>query len=164
MDDRQRQWDRIRELARAAGAREERARAAAARVEQETRAWLEGLRNEAPRSSSVFQNVPTERSPQHPPEGETPPLCWCRDPCKFFKSKDRISIGMRYWGCANYSSDYPDRRWDTSSYRQPVRTSYSVFPYYFSFKVRTNNLSWLPVVPGSAMWLLQGDRPSDPSA
>ena len=153
MDNRQKQWDEIRELARAAGARDDQARAAAARVWQEQLARMVALHNEAPRSSNLFRNVPTERSPQHPSEGETPPLCWCRDPCKFFKSKQRLSLGMRYWGCANYSSDYPDRRWDTSSYRQPARTSYSVFPYYFSFKVRTNNLSRLPVVPGSAMWL-----------
>ena len=106
---------------------------------------MAALCNEVPRSSNPILNVPTERSLQHPPEGETPPLCWCRDPCKFFKSKQRLSLGMRYWGCANYSCDYPDRRWDTSSYRQPVRTSYSVFPYYFSFKVRTNNLSRLPL-------------------
>ena len=63
---------------------------------------MAALRNDAPRSSNPYQNVPTEPSPQHPPEGETPPLCWCKDRCKFFKSKHRISLGMRYWGCTNY--------------------------------------------------------------
>lgn len=85
-----------------------------------------------------------------------------RDPCKFFKSKQRLSLGMRYWGCANYSSDYPDRRWDMCSYRQLVRTSYSVFLSYFSFKVRTNNLSCPLIIPGSAMWLPQVGQPRDP--
>ena len=161
------QWDEIRGLARAAGERDDQARATAARVRQEALAKMAALRNEAkakeaPRSSNPIPNVPTERSPQHPPEGETPPLCWCMDPCKFFKSKHPLSLGMRYWGCANYSCDYPDRRWDTRSYRQPVRSSYSMFPYLFSSKVGTNNLSRLPVVPGSAMWLPQVDRPGDP--
>ena len=110
------QWDEIRELAKAAGERDDQARAAAARVRQEELARMAALRNEAPRSSNPILNVPTERSPQHPLEVETPPLCWCRDPCKFFKSKQWLSLGMCYWGCVNYSCDYPDRRWDTSSY------------------------------------------------
>lgn len=91
-----------------------------------------------------------------------PSLCWCRDRCKFFKSKHRLSMGIRYWACANYSCDYPDRRWDTSRYRQLVRAGSNMFPYHFSFKVRTNNLSRLPVVLGSAMWLPQVDRPRYP--
>ena len=110
------QWVEIRGLARAAGERDDQARAAAARVRQEELARMAALRNEAPCSSNPIPNVPTERSPQHPQEGETPPLCWCRDTCKFLKSKQRLSLGMRYWGCANYSCDYPDRCWDTSSY------------------------------------------------
>ena len=133
-DKMKKQWDESREQARAAAARDE----------QAERARRSPPRNDAPRSSNPILNVPTERSPQHSPEGETPPLCWCRDPCKFFKSKQQLSMGMRYWGCANYSYDYLDRHWDTSSYRQPVRSSYSMFPYLFSFKVGTNNLSLVP--------------------
>ena len=85
------QWDEILELARAAAARDEQARAAAARVEQEERARMAAIRNDAPRSSNPYQNVPTERSPQHPPKGETLPLCWCRDTCKFFKVGDLLA-------------------------------------------------------------------------
>ena len=65
------QWDEIRGLARAAGERDDQARATAARVRQEALTRMAAFRNEPPRSSNPIPNVPTERSPQHPPEGET---------------------------------------------------------------------------------------------
>ena len=61
------QWDEIRELARAAGERDDQARATAARVRQEALARMAAFRNEAkakeaPRSSNPIPDVPTERS------------------------------------------------------------------------------------------------------
>ena len=155
-------WEETRDIARSAAARDaardEKIRAIQARVEQAHRATMKGPPPERPRSNNPIPDVPTERSPQLPPEGETPPLCWCGDVCKFFKSKHRISLGMRYWGCANYSSDYPNRRFDTATYRQPVTTTCTIFPYLFSFTTRTNNISLLFTVSGAPMCLPQMDR------
>nr|CCI55292.1 PH01B001G05.15 [Phyllostachys edulis] len=131
-------WEEIREMKREYQAQEE----------QREHVWRPPPCNDAtPRSSNPYHNIPTEHSPQHPPEGETPPLYWCRDRCKFFNSKHRLNLDKCYWGCANYSCDYPDRRWDTSRYWQLIKIDYSMFPYHLSFKVCTNNLSRLLVVP-----------------
>ena len=61
-----------------------------------------------------------------------PPLCWCRDAYKCVKSTDEWTIGQRYWCCPNFCADYPDRRFDTPSHRQPVMKSYFSAHHYFA--------------------------------
>lgn len=115
-----------------------------------------------PRSSNRLPQHPNRAFTATPARGGDATPLLVQGQIQVFKSKHWLSLGMRYWGCVNYSSDYPDRHWDTRCYRQPVRIGSIMFPYHFSFKVHTNNLPRPPVVPGSAMWLSQVDRPRDP--
>lgn len=43
------------------------------------------------------------------PPGVTPPMCWCGDPCRVELSYDKETWKQRYWMCANWAFDPPEK-------------------------------------------------------